>query len=92
MLVLLPCLQREARAKLKPECAEAVFSQELEADEDIRLNVKLFQKCLNDKKRFCPDVQPGNAKARDCLVAARNEQGFSAACRWAVRGNMGKVQ
>lgn len=58
-----------------------MFAQEAEADEDIRLNVRLFHKCLADKRRFCPDVAPGNAAARSCLLDARNEPGFSAACR-----------
>ncbi|WIA10935.1 hypothetical protein OEZ85_011100 [Tetradesmus obliquus] len=74
------CL-RSTRAQLRPECAEAVFRQELEADEDLRLNIVVYKKCLADKKTFCPHVPPGNARARDCLVAARNEEGFSSACR-----------
>jgi Golgi apparatus protein 1 len=67
---------------LAPECRSEVFRHELEADDDIRLNVPLFQKCLADKKQFCPDVPPGNAKARDCLVQHRSEPGFSAPCRY----------
>eukprot|EP00878_Enallax_costatus_P020866 GHUV01022075.1.p1 GENE.GHUV01022075.1~~GHUV01022075.1.p1 ORF type:complete len:715 (+),score=210.45 GHUV01022075.1:1362-3506(+) len=63
------------------ECAVEVFNQQLEADDDIRLNVRLFQKCLGDKKRFCQDVQPGHAAARDCLVAYRNDPTFTPACR-----------
>eukprot|EP00882_Tetradesmus_deserticola_P009845 GHRQ01010403.1.p1 GENE.GHRQ01010403.1~~GHRQ01010403.1.p1 ORF type:complete len:576 (+),score=223.19 GHRQ01010403.1:287-2014(+) len=74
------CL-RSTRAQLKSECAEAVFRQELEADEDLRLNIVVYRKCLSDKKRFCPDVAPGSSRARDCLVSARHEDGFSPACR-----------
>jgi Cysteine rich repeat len=74
-------LQRQNRAQLSWECAEEVFRQQLEADDDIRLNIRLFQKCLGDKKRFCADVQPGHAAARDCLVASRDMQGFTAPCR-----------
>lgn len=81
VLYCLSCEQRSTRAQLRPECAEAVFRQELEADEDLRLNIVVYKKCLADKKTFCPHVPPGNARARDCLVAARNEEGFSSACR-----------
>eukprot|EP00879_Flechtneria_rotunda_P002629 GHRR01002831.1.p1 GENE.GHRR01002831.1~~GHRR01002831.1.p1 ORF type:complete len:772 (+),score=213.92 GHRR01002831.1:193-2316(+) len=74
------CL-RDNPAQLSWECAEEVFRQQLEADDDIRLNVRLFKKCLGDKKRFCSDVEPGHAAARDCLVENRNEKGFTQACR-----------
>lgn len=63
------------------ECAEQLFKQELEADDDIRLSVRLYQRCLADKKRFCADVDPGHAEAKDCLIDHRNDEGFSAACR-----------
>ncbi|KAF8068300.1 hypothetical protein HT031_001987 [Scenedesmus sp. PABB004] len=81
-----PVAQRQNRPSLSWECAEEVFRQQLEADDDIRLNVRLFQKCLADKKRFCADVQPGNAAARDCLVEHRNDRAFTPACRDELEG------
>ena len=45
-----------------------------------------FQTCLADKKQFCPDVQPGHAAVRDCLVQHREEPGFSAPCRSGGKG------
>jgi hypothetical protein len=74
-------LQAKHKDKLNPECGQEVFRQQLEADDDIRLNIPLFQKCLADKKQFCPDVQPGHAAVRDCLVEHRQEPGFSQPCR-----------
>jgi hypothetical protein len=74
-------VQRDNRDKLSPACGEEVFRQALEAEDDLRLNVRLFQKCLPDKKVFCPDVSPSHSAARDCLVDHRLEAGFSSPCR-----------
>jgi hypothetical protein len=68
--------------KLNPECGQEVFRQQLEADDDIRLNRPLFEKCLADKKQYCGDVAPGHAAVRDCLVQHRGQPGFSQPCRW----------
>jgi hypothetical protein len=78
--------QRDQHLKISWECAEQLFKQELEADEDLRLSVRLFQRCLGDKKRFCPDVDPGHAEAKDCLIEHRNDNGFSGPCRCGARG------
>lgn len=80
-IAVIHCLQHKHKDSLNPECAQEVFRQQLEADQDIRLNVPLFQKCLADKKHFCADVAPGHAAVRDCLVDHRNEPGFSSSCR-----------
>jgi hypothetical protein len=39
--MLLP--QMKHKDKLNPECSQEVFRQQLEADDDIRLNIPLFQ-------------------------------------------------
>lgn len=76
-----PGPQVKHKDKLNPECGQEVFRQQLEADDDIRLNRPLFQKCLADKKQYCADVAPGHAAVRDCLVEHRGEPGFSQPCR-----------
>jgi len=81
------CL-REKRAQLSWDCQEELFRQEVENADDIRLSVKLFRSCLADKKKFCPDVKPGNARAKDCLENKRNEPGFSADCKTEVENMM----
>jgi hypothetical protein len=75
--------QRDNRDKLSPACSEAVFRQQLEAEDDIRLSVRLFQKCLADKRQFCDNVPPTHSAARDCLIHHRYKAGFSAPCRCA---------
>ena len=74
------CL-RGKRTSLSWECQEELFRQEVENADDIRLSTKLFRTCLNDKKKFCKDVKPGNSRAKDCLEEHRNDPGFGAECK-----------
>ncbi|KAI8465216.1 MAG: hypothetical protein J3K34DRAFT_379960 [Monoraphidium minutum] len=74
------CL-REKHLQLTWECAEQLFRQELEAGDDLRLSVRLYQRCLPDKKRFCADVEPGQAEAKDCLISHRHDPKFDEGCR-----------
>jgi len=63
----------ENRMKLSWTCEEQLFQQELESADDIRLSTRLFAKCMPDKRKFCKDVEPGNARAKDCLEEHRKE-------------------
>jgi len=74
------CL-REKRNQLSWDCQEELFRQEVENADDIRLSVKLFRACLSDKKKFCGNVKPGNANAKDCLEDHRNDAGFTEDCK-----------
>lgn len=74
------CL-REKRSQLSWDCQEELFRQEVENADDIRLSVKLFRTCLGDKKKFCPDIKPGNSRAKDCLEEHRKDAGFSEECK-----------
>lgn len=74
------CL-RSQRAQLTWDCQSELFRQELENSDDIRLSVQLLRKCAQDKKRYCDDVQPGNARVKDCLEDHRDKQDFSSECR-----------
>jgi hypothetical protein len=33
-----------------------MFQLEVDEDKDLRLSVRMFRKCLADKKRFCAEV------------------------------------
>lgn len=59
---LLPCLpfsylqlpdamQRDKRMQLSWACEEQLFRQEMENADDIRLSVRLFSKCMPDKRK-----------------------------------------
>ena len=70
-----------SRMKLSWDCEEQLFRKEMEDADDMRLSVRLFRKCLQDKRQFCDDVPPGNAMAKECLEEHRDE--LSDGCRWA---------
>eukprot|EP00884_Botryococcus_braunii_P009911 jgi/Botrbrau1/18921/Bobra.177_2s0075.1 len=74
------CL-RDRPAKLSWECQEELFRQEVENADNIMLNYRLMRKCMGDKKKFCPDVEPGNARVKDCLEENRNKEDFSPECK-----------
>lgn len=40
-------------------CEEQLFRQETENSDDIRLSVRLFSKCMREKRRYCREVEPG---------------------------------
>ncbi|GFH23194.1 uncharacterized protein HaLaN_20773, partial [Haematococcus lacustris] len=72
------CL-RDKRQQLSWSCEEELFRQELESADDIRLSVRLFSKCIPDKRKFCKDIEPGHARTKDCLEEHRDE--LSGSCR-----------
>ncbi|CAI5467231.1 unnamed protein product [Closterium sp. Yama58-4] len=74
------CL-RDHRNSLNWECLAELFRQEIESSEDIRLNTRLFKACLEDKRRFCPDVLPGDARVKDCLESHLQDSDFSKTCK-----------
>eukprot|EP00271_Cylindrocystis_brebissonii_P014317 TRINITY_DN3562_c0_g8_i1.p1 TRINITY_DN3562_c0_g8~~TRINITY_DN3562_c0_g8_i1.p1 ORF type:complete len:1638 (-),score=492.31 TRINITY_DN3562_c0_g8_i1:1373-6286(-) len=74
------CLRSE-RHKLGWDCQAELFRQEVENADDIRLNVRLFKACLLDKRKFCPEVTPGDARVKDCLENHRLEPDFSTQCK-----------
>ena len=61
--------------RLSWDCEEQLFRKEMEDADDLRLSVRLFRKCLPDKRRFCADAPPGNAVAKECLEGHREELG-----------------
>jgi hypothetical protein len=38
---------------------EQLFQQEAENTNDVRLSVRLYAKCMPDKRRFCSGMPPG---------------------------------
>ncbi|CAI5969484.1 unnamed protein product [Closterium sp. NIES-64] len=81
------CL-RQHRSSVNWDCQAELFRQEVENADDIRLNVRLFKACLEDKRRFCADVVPGDARVKDCLEAHRRDSDFSTPCKEEVERMM----
>jgi Golgi apparatus protein 1 len=72
------CL-RDKRMQLTWACEEQLFRQEMENADDVRLSVRLFSKCMPDKMKFCKEVEPGNARSKECLE--ENKDDLSSACK-----------
>ncbi|CAI5528209.1 unnamed protein product [Closterium sp. Naga37s-1] len=81
------CL-RQHRSSVNWDCQAELFRQEVESADDIRLNVRLFKACLEDKRRFCADVVPGDARVKDCLETHRHHSDFSKPCKEEVEKMM----
>jgi golgi apparatus protein 1 len=58
-----------------------MFVADVENSQDIRLNVRLFRACLPDKRKFCEDISPGNARVKNCLVDHMDDAGFGEECK-----------
>jgi Cysteine rich repeat len=71
----------EGYMQLEWDCQAELFKIDVEDADDIRLSVRLFRTCLTDKRKFCPDVAPGNGRAKACLEEHRKESGFSPECK-----------
>eukprot|EP00798_Chlamydomonas_sp_ICE-L_P010489 gene10489-8455_t len=72
------CL-RDKRMQISWPCEEQLYRQEIEDSDDIRLSVRLYGNCMADKRKFCKDIEPGNAAVKDCLE--ENREDLSAACK-----------
>jgi len=61
-------------------CLYQVLTFSRQAADDIRLNVQLFQRCLNDQRKFCGDVEPGHMRVQVCVIHARLRLGAAVRC------------
>ena len=57
-------VQRENQLKLKWECQEDLFRQEVQNMGDMRLSITLLRSCMADKQTFCANVDFGAMMAR----------------------------
>lgn len=80
-MTLIGSLQRDNRVELDWNCQEQLFRQEVENADDIRLDVRLFTACRGDQQRFCPDVEPGSNRVKECLEEHLEKPKFSSECK-----------
>ena len=52
-------IQRDNQHKLKWECQEDLFRQDVQNADDIRLSVVLLRTCMADKQTYCTHVPYG---------------------------------
>lgn len=53
------CAQRENQLKLKWECQEDLFRQDVQNMGDMRLSISLLRSCMADKQTFCAHADFG---------------------------------
>lgn len=74
------CL-RDNRKKLSEACRkEELLLEEKEAN-SIELSVSLLKACNAERKLFCSEVQPGQARVFRCLAENMNDPDFGMTCR-----------
>lgn len=76
--------QREKNAMVSWECQEELFRQEVENADNLLLNYRLMRKCMGDKKKFCPDVQPGLPFCRNCTGSGAAVGSGQDSCEYAA--------
>lgn len=75
------CLMKKRRS-LEWECEEALLKNIADNADDLRLlSYKIYKTCLPDKKKFCKEIEFGNARTQACLESKIYEPGFSQQCR-----------
>ena len=62
-------------------CARELFRADVEAADDLSLQVVLHDKCALELERFCTDVTMHNGKAQLCLERHRFRPEFRSSCR-----------
>lgn len=78
----------QAGSKLHWDCREQLHLNAIANAGDIRLSTRMFLTCLEDKKTFCPLVEPGYSRAITCLEGHRGLPGFSNDCRQMLENAM----
>ena len=53
----------------------------MEDTEDVRFMTRVATVCASDKEKFCKGVQPGRARALECLIGHRFDAEFTSECK-----------
>ncbi|GBG65563.1 hypothetical protein CBR_g51447 [Chara braunii] len=62
------CLRKHVENKtISYKCNAELYRQERESADDWRLNLPLWRACLDDRQKFCPNVEDGKSRVLDCL-------------------------
>jgi golgi apparatus protein 1 len=83
-------MQVENQMSISWDCKEQLLRHEKETQDDIRLSVKLFQKCQRDAKKFCKDVPPGQMRVQQCLEDKLDDPELSGGCKEELDGVLAK--
>lgn len=61
------------KSSIRKECKQQLKAQLFQQRENIDYDPKLKEACLMDIKKFCKDIDPGNAQVLECLQAQHKQ-------------------
>lgn len=80
-LACLACPCAHTWPLLLPPCRKEELLLEEKESSNIELNMGLLKACKDERKLFCKDVQPGQARVFRCLAENVNDADFGSACK-----------
>lgn len=69
---VISCL-RDIKDRLAPACQRLVFRVQMDAAEDYRADVQLYEACKADAETLCKDVKLGGGRVQACLRDHRKQ-------------------
>lgn len=64
---MITCL-REVKDRLTEKCKDEIQKTQIEAADDMAMDVMLSDMCSADADVLCADVKPGGGRIQECLV------------------------
>lgn len=74
------CLEDASENIKNEKCKAAVHHVKRLASEDFRFNADLAEKCMEDRKKYCSNHQPGSSRVIGCLQETREHGDLSVTC------------
>lgn len=72
------------KPKLSANCSAHLFASMRQSATDVRLNYKISSRCGPEMRKFCPEVEPGNARILVCLTENKHNVDMSPRCKEAI--------
>jgi len=79
------CLRKHVDELESEKCRSMVYKVKKAEEEDATINPKVRTRCKNERKAFCDHVEHGDKRVLVCLNSHKEDEGFSQACRDALK-------
>ncbi|XP_076374077.1 Golgi apparatus protein 1 [Tachypleus tridentatus] len=73
---------QDKKQRISKECRQHLRVELFEREENIKLNPVLNEECVQDQKKFCSNVSPGESQILECLK--NNQRHLSSSCHKAL--------
>lgn len=78
------CLQRHVAGIKNADCKRMVLEVKQLQSKDAFLSSSIRKRCVNEMRRFCPNVEHGQGRLLSCLIDQKDQDGFGMPCRAAI--------